>query len=55
MEGGGGGGGVLGGCTNGGAFTLKFDGRHRHFLKSTCDMKPIDIGQNISGMTLVIP
>ena len=34
-----------------GALTFKFDRATLPFLKSTCDMKPIDMGKNISDMT----
>ena len=38
-----------------GSLPLNSTGRHSHFLKSTCDMEPIDMGKSISDMTWGIP
>ena len=37
-----------------GPLPLNSTGRHGLFLKSTCDMKPIDMRKNISDMTWAI-
>ena len=37
-----------------GPWPLNSTGRHGLFLKSTCDMEPIDTGKNISDMTWAI-